>query len=141
MSLSLKIDNSDTSRPVVMVDDNELDLDIGRRFYAYSKLENPFLGFSSGKDLLDYLGNVKAGEVPCPVVVLLDVNMPYLSGFETLEQVRQQDDFSSMPVVVMLTNSDNPQDVERAKELGADGYQEKHFEVDRFKSFLRGLFV
>lgn len=134
-----KIKNVDTSRPIMMVDDNETDLDISRRFYRYSDLENPFLTCGSGLELLDYLKKVEAGDAPHPVVVLLDVNMPRLSGFETLKQIREKDAFRELPVVVMLTNSDNPQDVKRASELGANGYQSKHFEVDSFVGFLQGI--
>lgn len=138
--LTSKIENLDTRRPIIMVDDNETDLDIGRRFYQYSKLENPFLTFSSGTELLEHLAKVEQGEEPFPAVVLLDVNMPQLSGFETLARIREKDVFGKVPVVVMLTNSDNPQDIQRSLDLGADGYQAKHFEVDRFVEFVRGLF-
>lgn len=141
MSITAKIDNADKSRPVVMVDDSEMDLDIGRRFYAYTKLENPFLAVRSGTELLGYLEKVKSGEAVCPAVVLLDVNMPVLSGFETLKRVREQNEFTEMPVIVMLTNSDNPKDIDLALELGANGFQAKHFEVDHFADFMRGLFA
>lgn len=134
-----KIENLDTSKPVVMVDDNETDLDIGERFYKYANLDNPFLALNSGKDLLDYLDRVDQGLEPCPVVVLLDVNMPGLSGFETLKKVREQDEFSNIPVIVMITNSDNPRDIERSQQLGANGFQSKHYEVDTFARFLREL--
>jgi CheY-like chemotaxis protein len=123
-----------------MVDDNETDLDIGQRFYRYSKLENPFLTFASGQELLAYLAEVEAGQKPFPAVVLLDVNMPQLSGFETLRRIREKQVFGEIPVIVMLTNSDNPQDIESAMQMGANGYQPKHFEVDGFVTFLQGLF-
>ncbi len=135
-----KIENLDTTRPVVMVDDNETDLDIGRRFYRFSGLGNPFLAMSSGLALLDYLKLVELGEAPCPSVVLLDVNMPQLSGFETLERIREKDAFKEAPVIVMLTNSDNPRDIERSIALGANGYQAKYFEVDDFVRFVTSLF-
>lgn len=132
-----KIENMDTLRPVVMVDDNEMDLDICRRFYEFSKLENPFLELRSGLELLAYLEGVRAGTAVYPALVLLDINMPQLSGFETLKRVREQADFQEVPIIVMLTNSDNPKDIEMAMKLGANGYEAKHYEVDRFVAFLK----
>ncbi len=123
-----------------MVDDNQVDLDIGRRFYGFANLENPFLGFSSGEALLEYLNRAEKGEVPDPAVVLLDVNMPQLDGFETLKRIRGNELWKEIPVIVMLTNSDNPKDVEKSLALGANGYQAKHFEIDEFVAFMRGLF-
>lgn len=131
------IENLDTLGPIVMVDDSEMDLDICRRFYEYSKLENPFLGLRSGIELLSYLEEVRAGNAVYPALVLLDINMPKLNGFDTLERVRAQGDFREVPIIVMLTNSDNPKDVEKALQLGANGYEAKHFEVDAFVAFLK----
>ncbi|MDQ8184805.1 response regulator [Pelagicoccus sp. SDUM812002] len=135
-----KIENVDTTRPIVMVDDNEIDLEIGRRLYAFANLENPFMALNSGHALLDHLEKVERDEEPCPAVVLLDVNMPQLNGFDTLKRVRQNEAFREVPVVVMFTNSDNPLDMERAAAMGANGYRLKQFEVDSFVTFLHSFF-
>ncbi len=58
---------------------------------------------------------------PIPVLVLLDINMPRKSGLEVLEWMRAQPHFKSLPVL-MLTSSSRPEDREKARELGADGY-------------------
>lgn len=132
--------NVDAARPVVMVDDDETDLDIGRRFFSFAELENPFVTLSSGELLLDHLKRVEQGDEPLPAAILLDVNMPRLDGFETLRKVRQRNMFRESPLIFMMTNSDNPRDIDQAFELGANGYQAKHFEIDEFVEFVRGLF-
>jgi CheY-like chemotaxis protein len=116
--------------PIIMVDDNEGDLYIAERYYEKSKLSNPFMLMRDGPSLLDYLISVEAGREPMPVLVLLDINMPGMDGFEVLSRVRSRRAFSDMPIIMMLTNSDNPRDVERSEELGADGFQTKPMRME-----------
>jgi CheY-like chemotaxis protein len=59
-----------------------------------------------------------------PDLILLDINMPGLSGFEVLARVKADDRLKRIPVV-MLTSSDLPTDIARAYELGASGYISK----------------
>jgi CheY-like chemotaxis protein len=61
---------------------------------------------------------------PLPDLILLDINMPGLSGFDVLETVKADDRLKTVPVV-MLTSSDASSDVARAYELGASGYISK----------------
>jgi CheY-like chemotaxis protein len=125
--------------PIIMVDDNEGDLYIAERYYEKSKLSNPFMLMRDGPSLLDYLISVEAGREPMPVLVLLDINMPGMDGFEVLSEVRSRRTFSDMPVIMMLTNSDNPRDVERSEELGADGFQTKPMRMEDYLTFFNKL--
>ncbi len=121
--------------PVVMVDDSETDLDIAQRVYGRSKLENPFVTFFDGSSFLDYMESVRMGHRPMPALVLMDVNMPMLNGFETIETLREEEAFSSIPVVVMLTNSDNPADSQKAMAVGANGFQTKYSDIKAYTAF------
>ena len=58
---------------------------------------------------------------PLPALILLDINMPKKSGLEVLAWLRRQAPFKSLPVV-MLTSSLRPEDMEKARELGADDF-------------------
>lgn len=71
----------------------------------------------SGQQALDMLVLMH----PTPDVILLDLNMPGLSGLEVLEQLKQSTRHQSIPVVV-LTTSDAPTDREQAYHLGASGF-------------------
>jgi two-component system, chemotaxis family, response regulator Rcp1 len=62
--------------------------------------------------------------IPCPRVLLLDLNLPKRSGADVLEQVRKSNRCRNVPVVV-LTSSDSPEDRQRAASLGADRYFRK----------------
>jgi len=80
---------------------------------------------TDGAQALEYL----AGEGPfsdrsrhpLPALVLLDINMPKKTGLEVLEWIRQQSGFKSLPVL-MLTSSSRPEDMDKARLLGADDY-------------------
>jgi len=125
--------------PVVMVDDSETDLDIAKRVFERSKLENPFMTFFDGSSFLDYMEQVRMGRRPIPALVLMDVNMPMLNGFETIESLRSEKQFSTIPVVVMLTNSDNPADSQKAMKVGANGFQTKFSDIAAYTAFFDEL--
>lgn len=78
-----------------------------------------------GQQAMDYLGGKTPFDdrlrYPLPALILLDINMPKKNGLEVLEWIRQQSHFTSLPVL-MLTSSTRPEDVERARQLGADDY-------------------
>lgn len=61
---------------------------------------------------------------PMPDCVLLDLKMPLVSGFEVLEWLREHDEYRLIPTIV-FSSSDDPQDVRRAYELGANSYFSK----------------
>ncbi len=125
--------------PIAMVDDSDFDIKIARRMHQRSRLPNPFLAFPSGLAFLAYLEEVAAQRSPLPAMVLMDVNMPELSGFDTIERARRVEAFKIVPFIVMLTNSDNPADIETAFRVGADGYQVKHSDVAPYVAFFDAL--
>lgn len=129
----------DDSGPIVMVDDSEDDIVIAQRCHRRAGLRNPFVALPGGQPLLDHLAQVEAGRAPMPALVLLDINMPDISGFEVLHKIRSNDTFRQVPVVMMLTNSDDPEDIRRAKEGGASGLQVKPTRVKDYVAFFESL--
>lgn len=125
--------------PVVMVDDSESDAYLARRCFEKSSVENEFVWLKSGGELLDYLEKVQAGELPMPGLVLLDINMPGIDGFEALASIRSVPDFRKIPIITMLTNSNDPSDVAKSEELGANGYFTKPSDIAEFVEFYDSL--
>ncbi|MGD9853279.1 MAG: response regulator [Nitrospirales bacterium] len=128
-----------TNDPIIMVDDNETDQLIAKRCYQKSLLRNPFLTFSEGQDFLTYMDSVLTNEAPMPALVLLDLNMPVMDGFEVLRSIRSNQAFSHLPILVMLSNSDNPNDADRSITLGANGFQVKPLQAAEFIAFFNSL--
>lgn len=95
--------------------------------YAFEVAGSPYTVRSvpDGEQTLDYLAGrghfADRKRHPLPLLLLLDIKMPKKSGLEVLEWTRQQPRFKSLPVV-MLTSSSRPEDMEKARRLGADDY-------------------
>lgn len=102
---------------VLVIDDDEDDQYLIRQaFENDSKAFN--LQFAS--DGTDVLENIEAPTF-LPDLVLLDLNMPVINGFEVLRHFRDSPNYKHVPVVV-LTTSSYPSDIERAYQLGANSY-------------------
>ena len=105
-------------------------------------LPNPLFVARDGQEVLDYL----AGEgpysdrtrYPFPSLLLLDIKMPRLNGFDVLSWLQERPEFSQLPIVV-LTTSNLDEDIKRAKELGADEYRVKPSGMKDLVELLREL--
>lgn len=110
---------------ILYVEDEETDVVLLQHVLAKADIHNPLQTVKDGKAAKDYL----AGEGsfadrrlhPLPGLVLLDLNLPYWSGFEVLEWIRQQPQLRRLPVVV-FTSSSRPDDIARAYDAGANAY-------------------
>ena len=95
-----------------------------------------------GQEALDYLtGRGKyadRSEFPVPTVLLLDLKLPFLSGFDVLTRMRAHPESSRLPVFV-LTGSSEARDRGRAMELGARGYFVKPLRAEKLREMLESL--
>lgn len=125
--------------PIAVVDDSASDLTITKRVYERSDLKNPLITFTSGQAFMDYMMQVREKKAARPVLVLMDINMPRMNGFQTITEMRTYEDFMEIPVIVMLTNSDSIEDKEKSMEVGANGFQTKDFNIARYTEFFNSL--
>lgn len=122
--------NSDTSRPILLVEDNPMDIDLTRRAFRQRGLANPIELAKDGEAALAFLPRWEAGE-PLPLVILLDLKLPKVDGLEVLRQIKAHPTFHAIPVVV-LTTSKEDRDIETAYRLGANSYITKPVDFDKF---------
>jgi CheY-like chemotaxis protein len=119
-----------TIRPILLVDDRAIDIDLTRRAFAKKKLLNPIEVARDGEEALSYIARWEAGE-PLPICILLDLKMPKVSGLEVLRQLKSHPRFSSIPVIVLTTSTEDG-DVAEAYKLGCNSYIVKPVEFDKF---------
>ncbi len=125
--------------PIVMVDDSSDDFYIAELMYQRSELTNEFVHCESGDALMAFLGGIVAGGEPHPALILMDLNMPGMDGIQTTKLIRSHGEFSTVPVVAMLTSSIETRDRERAEAVGANAYFSKPLDptdyIELFNSF------
>ena len=108
--------------PILLVEDNEDDVLITRRAWKKGQIRNKLCVVRDGEEALEFL--YRKGEYadsPRPCLMLLDLKMPGVDGFEVLEKIKGDASLKKIPVII-LTTSSWTRDVEYAYELGANSY-------------------
>ncbi|MER0215860.1 MAG: response regulator [Nitrosomonas sp.] len=116
--------------PILLVEDNPLDVDLTLRAFQRRKLINPVLVARDGEEALAWLPRWEAGEIQ-PAVILLDLNLPRIDGLTVLRTLKQHAVLCRIPVVV-LTTSKEDRDIQAAYDLGANSYIVKPVGFDNF---------
>ena len=95
---------------------------------------------ADGAEALAYLSSTdeKTKECPFPSIVVLDLNLPRVNGFDVLAWMRGEGRLRRLPVIV-LTGSDQPQDMQRAYDLGANSYLVKPSEPESLVALAKGI--
>lgn len=112
---------------ILYVEDNQDEVDVFTRVINRLSAPPTFTVLNSGTEAIDFLlqqGSYQGKSVPMPRLVLVDLNLPGHSGFEVIQQVRATNRTRYLPLVVYST-SENPKDMRRAYELGANAYMIK----------------
>jgi len=117
-------------RPILLVEDNPMDVDLTIRAFHHRKLTNPIEIARDGEEALEWLPRWEAG-TPLPVVILLDLRLPKVSGLEVLEKLKSHPVYRCIPVVV-LTTSREDSDVVTAYDLGVNSYIVKPVSFEKF---------
>jgi len=121
----------DSTCPIVIVEDNPMDLDLTLRAFKKRRLANPIEVARDGEEALALVAGWPA-ERPLPVVILLDLNMPRVGGLEVLlRQVRARPQWQPIPIVILTTSAES-KDVETAYKMGANSYIVKPVDFDKF---------
>jgi|SRR5688500_4224310 len=106
-------------KPVLLVDDSWDDALLLKRAFRRAAVPNPIVHLPGGELELEELETIlQRRDCWTPALILLDVKMPKVDGFEILKWVKSRVEFTSVPTV-MLTSSNLPQDILRAETLGA----------------------
>jgi CheY-like chemotaxis protein len=110
-----------------------------------ANIKNEIAFATNGQEALDYLfceGAYVNNKHASHMLVMLDLNMPVLDGYQVLERMKKDERTKRIPVVI-LTTTDDPREVKRCYELGCNVYITKPVDYDQFCEAIRklGLFL
>jgi two-component system response regulator len=127
---------------LLLVEDNPDDEVLTLRALRKHNLVNEIVVARDGQEALDYLfgeGEYSGRDTRVlPQVILLDLNLPKVDGLQVLERLRAEPQTRHIPVVV-LTSSNQEQDMLRSYDLGANGYVRKPVDFEQFLEAARQL--
>jgi CheY-like chemotaxis protein len=125
--------NSNTyhTLPVLLAEDDECDVMLMQRAFQAAGMSNPLKVVRNGQEAIWYLEAkgryADRREYPWPGLLLLDLKMPLMNGWDVLRWLQEPGNRKGLPVVV-FSGSNNDTDAARALDLGADAYRVKPFE-------------
>ena len=127
---------------VLMAEDNEHDIIATKRAWKKNKIANPLYIVRDGQECLDYLYHrgkySQKGTAPSPGILLLDIRMPKMDGLCVLENIRKNEKYHSLPVVI-LTTSKQEEDRIKSYDIGANAYIIKPIGFDNFADALKKI--
>jgi CheY-like chemotaxis protein len=125
------------TRPIVLIEDNPMDVDLTRRAFEHNHLANPLIVLRDGEEALEYISGIKTNPTP-PLLILLDLKLPKVHGLEVLKTFRKNSEFMATPVVI-LTSSAEDSDIKKAYSFGANSYIVKPVNFDKFLEVAKNI--
>ncbi|MEI8345957.1 MAG: response regulator [Pseudomonadota bacterium] len=122
---------------ILLVEDDDGHAALIKDHFREARLSNPVQRFCDGEEILNFLFAEK--EVPLVIqdyLMLLDIRMPKVDGFEVLQKMRTHEALAKLPVII-LTTTDEPWEVKKCFQLGCNSYLTKPVEFPNFLQALR----
>jgi CheY-like chemotaxis protein len=127
---------SDSIPTILLVDDNPGDLELTQIAFEQAGVKATFQTATNGAVALSLLRGLVDKPSARPDLILLDLNMPKVSGFEVLGYLKGQTELKNIPTVI-LTTSNSPHDRARCATMGADDYLVKPSQFDEFVAMVK----
>lgn len=122
---------------ILLVEDNEDDIILTKEAFEENKLANKLNIVMTGTNALKYLKKeAPYTDAKKPNIILLDLNLPGISGIEVLQQIKDDDDLKDIPVAI-LTTSRMEQDIVKSYQLHANCYINKPVSLDSFLEVIK----
>ena len=130
------------TKKILLIEDNLSDVKLTKRALEQNQITNELIVAEDGGEALDYLfatGQYAGRDVhDLPAVVLLDLKLPKIEGLEVLQRIRANE-FTRLVPVVILTSSDQEQDMIASYKLGANSYIRKPVDFHQFAEAVHTL--
>jgi CheY-like chemotaxis protein len=120
---------------ILLVEDNPDDIALTLRAFKKCNISNNVVIIEDGEEALDYIEckgkYIGKSKLDLPTVILLDINLPKVNGFEVLKAIRENESTKFLPVVI-LTSSKEELDILNGYKLGANSYIQKPVDFQNF---------
>lgn len=124
---------------MLLVEDDEGDILMTREAFEFYKIRNPLHVVTDGERALQFLRQTGPfADAPRPGLIMLDINLPRLSGLEVLAELRKDPELTLIPVVI-LTTSQAEEDIVRSYRLHANAYVSKPVDFENFIKAIRQI--
>lgn len=128
-------------KKILLVEDNPNDIELTMEALGEQNLANRVLVFNDGVEVIEYLkyeGPHADRKRENPAVILLDIKMPRMDGIEVLQEIKNNPELKTIPVV-MLTSSREEPDLKKCYELGVNAYVVKPVNFKDFFDAVKNL--
>ncbi len=126
---------------ILLVEDTPDDVMITQRALKEAKLLNRLHVARDGQEALDYLWHCEAADKdagPLPGLILLDINMPKMSGLDVLRRIKSDNNLKKIPTVI-LTVSQKEEDIEKGYYYGCNSFIQKPVEFEKFVEVVKQI--
>ncbi|MEM6603448.1 MAG: response regulator [Pseudomonadota bacterium] len=120
---------------ILIIEDSDDDFEITETALMDSEFENKIIRCKDGNEALNYISDKTISDL---ALIILDLNMPGLDGRFVLKQLKSNDEYKKVPVVILTTSVDR-RDVDQCYGYGANTYIQKSFDYRKFQSAMQTL--
>ena len=128
--------------PILVAEDDQTDIMILQMAARQAALAHPLVFVSDGSQAINYLGGeppfTDRLRHPLPVLLILDLKMPIMTGFDVLSWLSTRTELKHLPAVV-LTSSSSESDIAKARQLGASDYHVKPHRIADLVGLLQSI--
>ena len=131
----------DSNLTVLLAEDDEGHASLIRRNLERTGICEPIIHFGGGKEVLDFLFKNGPGPHRYPnssYMLILDIRMPRVDGVEVLGKIKADPELKKMPVI-MLTTTDDPDEIEKCYSLGCNSYITKSHDYTQFVNSIKHI--
>ena len=124
---------------ILLVEDNLDDVELTREGFRGSRLDVNLYHVSNGEECMDFLRKVTPySEAPTPDIILLDLNMPKMSGHEVMRQIAEDKNLNHIPTIILTSSSDEADILEMYK-LRCSSYIVKPVDFNQFSKVVTSI--